>query len=321
MRTRSIVSIGMALLVITTLTMPHVTEAQSPAALPMQTDVLAGQPSPIDGVWTISTLDKRIRIEGGRAYALDPWVHAVFWQIQPDMVVLNNVQRLDAGAYIADDLPLAGKAKLKLRPDGDMDVKVSGTLFPVKYRLRKNSTSDPSAFAAELSQTDFSNPNTFTGVGSGSGAAVETWQAYVKYSWCTGTNAGFVKDVTGYISVKAAMSSDSSRSRTSKRKKINSECKTKKRFKKSSYTYSTGDAGFLVLTGTRDQIADYSLRYSLEFWYGRKGKKTQTSHKVFNKPDVFRNGLELMESKDYTRKIDGKMSPDIYVTVRLRRVK
>ncbi len=56
---------------------------QVPAFLPNETDVPMGQKLPIDGDWIISTIHKRIRIEGGRAYALDPWVHLFVLKIEP----------------------------------------------------------------------------------------------------------------------------------------------------------------------------------------------------------------------------------------------
>ena len=69
---------------------------QIPAFLPMMTAVPVTQAQPIDGIWTISSLGKRIRIEGGRAYAVDPWVHMFVLKIQPGMVVIKDIQAAES---------------------------------------------------------------------------------------------------------------------------------------------------------------------------------------------------------------------------------
>ena len=301
------------------LAMPVTAAAQSPAALPMKSSVPAAQASAIDGVWTISTLGKRIRIEGGRAYAMDPWTHALFWQIQPDMVVLTNFRRLEPGAWLADDLPLTGPARMKLASDGNIDVSVKGALVKVKYRLIKQTVDDQGWFAQELSSTDFSSNAAFAGTSRRMQEPVETWQVYVKQVWCTGSGVGFVKDATGNISVNASRAGDSSRAVTTRRKKVNAECK--KKFKKQSYRYGSDSPGMLVLTGTREQIANYTINYSFEWWYGRKHGKSRTDRKRYKRPGVLKEGLEVNERKDYTWKIDGGAAPDFYLRVRFRRTK
>ena len=46
-------------------------------------DLRPGKPMPIDGMWRIDSVGARVRIEGGRIFALDPWVHLFIWQILP----------------------------------------------------------------------------------------------------------------------------------------------------------------------------------------------------------------------------------------------
>ena len=123
---------------------------QIPAFLPDKYSVEENAALPIDGVWSISTIRKKIRIEKGRAYALDPWLHMFVLKVQPDMVVLQNFQRTSAGVFTADDLPLVGPATFRLRPDGNMDVTVQGVLGPVSYKLIKRETDDSYAFDSEL---------------------------------------------------------------------------------------------------------------------------------------------------------------------------
>ena len=124
---------------------------QIPAFLPDKYSVPETQPLPIDGVWMVSTIGKRIRIENGRAYAVDPWLHLFVLKIQPDMVVLQNFRRAGAaGQFIADDLPLQGPASFQLQPNGNIKVTVQGALGPVGYDLIKREATFPDALGTEI---------------------------------------------------------------------------------------------------------------------------------------------------------------------------
>ncbi len=105
---------------------------------------------PIDGVWMISANRKKIKIEQGRAYALDPWLHLLTLKIQRDMVVMQDFQRLGPGKYQADDLPLLGPATMQLEQNGNLSVFVAGALGPVRYRLIKRDVDDSDLFETEL---------------------------------------------------------------------------------------------------------------------------------------------------------------------------
>jgi hypothetical protein len=120
-----------------------------PALLPNKAQVAPGAPSAIDGIWTISTIGKRIRIEAGRAYAVDPWAHLGLLEVQPGMVVIQNIQRVGQGRYGGDDLPLLGRFDASLQP-GAMDVSVAGAFGPVRYQLIAVLLDDPDAYQREL---------------------------------------------------------------------------------------------------------------------------------------------------------------------------
>ncbi len=120
------------------------------AFLPDKYDVPETETLAIDGVWLISANRKKIRIEKGRAYAVDPWLHLFTLKIQPDMVVLQNFDRVAPGQYVADDLPLLGPAKFRLLPNGNMKVNVQGVLGPASYTLIKRKYDDNSKMQAEL---------------------------------------------------------------------------------------------------------------------------------------------------------------------------
>ncbi|MEO1020050.1 MAG: hypothetical protein AAFY56_20520 [Pseudomonadota bacterium] len=108
---------------------------QFQAFLPNKAAVPATTEMDIDGIWTISTIGKRIRIDRGRAYAVDPWLHMLSLKVQPDMVVMRNIAPNGDGAYIGDDLPLMGKATLIENSSGGLNVTVQGALGPASYQL------------------------------------------------------------------------------------------------------------------------------------------------------------------------------------------
>ena len=108
---------------------------QIPAFLPMADSVAPTEPLDIDGVWWVNTIDKRIRIESGRAYAVDDWLHLFTLHVMPNMVVIRNIQSDGMGGYTGEDLPLMGKWQAKPAADGALDVVVAGALGPASYRL------------------------------------------------------------------------------------------------------------------------------------------------------------------------------------------
>lgn len=123
---------------------------QIPAFLPDKYSVARGEALPIDGLWLVSSIRKKIRIEQGRAYAVDPWLHLFVLKVQPDMVVMQNFRRTDAGSYAADDLPLMGPALLTVNAKGNLDVSVQGALGPAKYALVRLEAQYPEALTAEI---------------------------------------------------------------------------------------------------------------------------------------------------------------------------
>ncbi len=120
------------------------------AALPRVADVPAAEVSPVDGVWRLNLNGARIRIEAGRAYAVDPWQHLLLWTVQPEMVVMKSFRRTGPGRYAADDLPLAGRSSLRLTSSRILSAEVAGALGPVKFELELLEADDPGALAGEL---------------------------------------------------------------------------------------------------------------------------------------------------------------------------
>lgn len=107
---------------------------QMDAFLQYETQVTPTEALPIDGDYTVSTLGKRIRIDRGRSYALDPWTHAMTLKIRPNMVVAKDFRQISATEYTSQDLPLLGTATMKLQPDGRIAVNVA-SIPPYSYFL------------------------------------------------------------------------------------------------------------------------------------------------------------------------------------------
>jgi hypothetical protein len=133
--------------------------AQIQAQLPHKDEVPAGKALPIDGVWMISTIGKRVRIERGRGYAVDSWLHLFLFSIQPGMVVNLNIKQTATGTFTVDDLPLQGPGTLKLTPEGNLDVTVDGALGPVAFQLIRQQVDDPEALQAEIDAVTGSSAN------------------------------------------------------------------------------------------------------------------------------------------------------------------
>ncbi|WP_298302108.1 caspase family protein [uncultured Erythrobacter sp.] len=120
------------------------------AALPGRYAIDLGAPLPIDGVWRISTNDKRLRIERGRAFAVDGWNHALLFRVEPEQVTMTDMRREAAGSYLGRDILLNGDAQLTLRADGNLGVKVSTFPFPVEFVLIREALDDPATLEEEL---------------------------------------------------------------------------------------------------------------------------------------------------------------------------
>lgn len=109
---------------------------QIPAFLPLSHTVPpAPGAMPLDGVWNITTINKRIRIDRGRAYAVDSWPHLFVLQVQPNMVIIKDIVKTGPGEYSGNDLPLLGTAAFKANSNGNLDVTVQAPLGPIDYVL------------------------------------------------------------------------------------------------------------------------------------------------------------------------------------------
>lgn len=131
---------------------------QIPAFLPTVDQVTASQAMPLDGTWLINTIRKKIRIEAGRAYAVDGWTHMFVLNIQPGMVVIKNIVPTGPGAYEAEDLPLLGKWTAKVQSDRSLAISVATALMPVTYRLIPIQIDNPQWYAQEMQAAGLTPP-------------------------------------------------------------------------------------------------------------------------------------------------------------------
>ena len=138
MQKRAVASLlGAALLAGTALGASEPVNAQIPAFLPNKDAVPATDPMAIDGDWRVNTIGKVIRIDSGRAYAVDGWTHALVLQVQPDMVTIQNIQQTGDTEYVGDDLPLMGKVTLRHVAPDRIEASVPGLFGPIRYTLTR----------------------------------------------------------------------------------------------------------------------------------------------------------------------------------------
>lgn len=105
------------------------------ASLPMIADIPASQSMQIDGVYKISGIGKNIRIESGRAYAIDSWLHLGLLKVYPNMVIIKDIQPGGFNEFVGYDLPLLGNWQATRMSDGNLKVSVAGAFGPVSYKL------------------------------------------------------------------------------------------------------------------------------------------------------------------------------------------
>lgn len=139
--------------------MPQIPQIpQIPAFLPTVDQVAATQSMPLDGTWLINTIRKKIRIEAGRAYAVDGWTHMFVLNIQPGMVVIKNIAPTGPGTYQAEDLPLLGTWTARVQRDRSLSISVATALAPVNYRLIPVQIDNPQWYAQEMQAVGLTPP-------------------------------------------------------------------------------------------------------------------------------------------------------------------
>ena len=119
---------------------------QIPAFLPMAHTVPQTAITAIDGEWMITSIGKRVRIQAGRAYAIDPWVHMFVLKVQPMMVVIKDIKATGGRSFTGNDLPLIGTWNAQLGSDGNLSVSVQTMVGPLPYTMMPVRMDDQDAF-------------------------------------------------------------------------------------------------------------------------------------------------------------------------------
>ena len=104
----------------------------------------------IDGIWMVDNIQKRVRFDGGRSYAVDGWLHALSLRVQPNMVVVKDITQSSAGTYSGQDLPLMGPVTYSFLPNGKMQGAVKGIAGPVTIILTPMAIDQPDRLRSEL---------------------------------------------------------------------------------------------------------------------------------------------------------------------------
>ena len=117
----------------------------APAAFPRANEVVLGQALPIDGEYRISTLNKRILIERGRAVVLEGWRHLFLFTVEPGMVVIKDIRQVDGQNYQGYDFGLNAEWRAQHNPSkGSYNVVVKGPLGDYRYELLPVNADDQS---------------------------------------------------------------------------------------------------------------------------------------------------------------------------------
>lgn len=99
------------------------------AFLPMSYNVPPTEAMPLDGVYMIAGMDKRIRIEKGRSYAVDSWMVMMVLEVRPNMVITKDIMPTAPGKYTGFNLTFSKAETFEVTAAGGVESKVNGVRF------------------------------------------------------------------------------------------------------------------------------------------------------------------------------------------------
>ena len=106
----------------------------APAMLPRVETIPPREAQPIDGVWTVSSIGKRVRVEKGRVHVVDPWRHLFVMKVETGMVVVKDIYNLGSGLFSGYDLMALGPWRAVKTAAGTLDVDIGG-LTPTRFQM------------------------------------------------------------------------------------------------------------------------------------------------------------------------------------------
>lgn len=213
------------------------------AQLPDVASVAPGEATDADGTYVVSTINKRITIENGRAYVIDPWTQALIFRIQPGMVTLQNFRQTGPDTFEADDLPMMGKVVFNRQPNGTLQGVVKGVFGEAKYALV------PTEYATIGNGNGNGNG---VGIGDGVGDVVPApaivrdriYQLHVSKSRCLGSDL-LRKTYGGVLNVR--LQDPNGNRVTSENRNFEVKC-TRKGPRNQSYKFYEAGPGALTIT-------------------------------------------------------------------------
>jgi len=207
------------------------------AQLPDVASVAPGEATDADGTYVVSTINKRITIENGRAYVIDPWTQALIFRIQPGMVTLQNFRQTGPDTFEADDLPMMGKVVFNRQPNGTLQGVVQGAFGEAKYALV------PTAYASIGGGTGADTPP--GGIAPAPAIVRDRiYQLHVSKSRCLGSDL-LRKTYGGVFNVR--LQDPNGNRVTSKNRNFEVKC-TRKGPRNQSYKFYNAGPGALTIT-------------------------------------------------------------------------
>ena len=215
--------------------------AQVPAALPSVDSVAPGEATSADGTYVVSTINKRITIENGRAYVIDPWNTALIFTVKAGMVTLRNFRQTGPDTFEADDLPMMGKVVFNRQPNGTLKGVVKGAMGEAKYALVPTEYAglgDSPSGGGDIADT---------------GPAMHTYRLHVSRGHCSGEKLTRRK-YNGTVKVSVLDRADDRL--ISRNRNFRVEC-SDKRDRTQTYKFYNNGPGALTFTSAPD-LANFS---------------------------------------------------------------
>ena len=134
------------------------------AALTNYEQAAQSEPTPIDGLWRLREINKKVIIENGLVIALEEWVHLFIWVVEPGMVTSSRLRQTDRQKLVAYDELLMREMEWTLREDGTVLASGGNGLLDPKFSLEPVELSYPEAFEAmRLGEELVLTPDGFAG--------------------------------------------------------------------------------------------------------------------------------------------------------------
>lgn len=287
------------------------------AQLPDVASVAPGEATDADGTYVVSTINKRITIENGRAYVIDPWTQALIFRIKPGMVTLQNFRQTGPDTFEADDLPMMGKVVFNRQPNGTLQGVVKGVFGEAEYALV------PTEYATVDEGTGDEGTS---GGGTGPVASAEpreTWHVYVRQMQCERKQVDLqaIREARGTMLIEAADPSNRPKvpRKNADEVELSVPC-SRGQNERATYSYDVnGDEGLLILEGTRSELYNYQLRFTYD-WKFNPGLKKRTAVTTLKDTPLQVGGLPVGKSDTREWTIE-KGNPEVRLLLRVKRIK